>query len=137
MLNPPPILNWLIISQIYTSHFLSLQDYNLEDPFWRGLYRKIKTRMATWATKSFLTIHGRVQLAKLICYGIPRYWVQSMCPPPWFNNELNEDVAELIWDREIEFDPEEDGSTKDTRRWIKNPQSTSLVVSTRKEKALD
>jgi hypothetical protein len=90
-----------------------------EDPFWRGLYRKIKTRMASWSTKSFLTVHGRVQLANLICYGIPRYWAQSMCPPTWFNKELNEDVAKLIWDREIEFDPEEDVSTKDTIRWIK------------------
>jgi hypothetical protein len=87
-----------------------------EDPFWRGLYRKIKTRMATWSTKSFLTVHGRVQLANLICYGIPRYWAQSMCPLPCFNKELNDDVAKLIWDREIELDPEEDGSTEDTRK---------------------
>jgi hypothetical protein len=31
-----------------------------EDPFWRGLYRKIKPRMASWSTnsKSFLTVHG-------------------------------------------------------------------------------
>jgi hypothetical protein len=42
-----------------------------------------------------------------------------MCPPPWFNKDLNEDVAKLIWDREIEFDPEEDGSKKNTKRWIK------------------
>jgi hypothetical protein len=67
-----------------------------EDPFWRGLYRKIKTRMATWSIKSFLTVYGRVQLAKLICYVIPRYWVQAICPPPWFNKELNEDVAKVI-----------------------------------------
>jgi hypothetical protein len=54
-----------------------------QDPFWQGLLhdRKIKTRMATWSSKSYLTIHGRVQLVNLMCYGIPRYWVQSMCPP--------------------------------------------------------
>jgi hypothetical protein len=27
--NPPPIMDWLRISQIYTSHFLSPKDYNL------------------------------------------------------------------------------------------------------------
>jgi hypothetical protein len=43
----------------------------------------------------------------------------AFLPPPWFNTERNEDVAKLIWDREIRFDPEEDGSTKETRRWTK------------------
>jgi hypothetical protein len=89
-----------------------------KDPVWHGLYRKIKIRMASWSSKSYLTIHGRVQLANLICYGIPRYWVQSMCLPPWFNKALREDVAALIWDRKIEFDPEEEGTTQESKSWI-------------------
>jgi hypothetical protein len=69
--------------------------------------------------KSFLTVHGRVQLANLIYYGMPRYWMQSMCPPPWFNENLIADVTKLIWDRHIEFDPEEEGSVKESRPWIR------------------
>jgi hypothetical protein len=90
-----------------------------EDTYWRGLYRKIKTRMASWSTKSFLTIHARVQLANLICYGIPRYWIQSIDPPDWFNKEIKEDIEKLIWDRQIDFDPDQGGSTKFSRPWIK------------------
>lgn len=90
-----------------------------EDTYWRGLYRKIKTRMASWTTKSFLTIHAKFQLANLICYGIPRYWIQSMDPPDWFNKEIKEDIEKLIWDRQIEFDPDQGGSTKFSRPWIK------------------
>jgi hypothetical protein len=60
-----------------------------------------------------------------------------MCPPPWFNKELNEDVAKLIWDREIEFDPEGLLKTKTPEDGLNNPQCFFLVVSIRKEKALD
>eukprot|EP00962_Isochrysis_galbana_P034475 scaffold11684_cov122-Isochrysis_galbana.AAC.6 len=75
--------------------------------------------MAGWSTKSHLTTHARVQLANLIGYGIPRYWIQSMTPPPWFNSDLNQDILKLIWDRQIDFDPEEAGSVKLSRAWIK------------------
>lgn len=91
-----------------------------EEPFWRALYQKIKIRMASWSSKSFLTIHARVQLANLICYGIPRYWIQSMLPPPWFNKCLKSDIDKLLWDRQIEFDPEHEGSTKHSRAWMKS-----------------
>eukprot|EP00962_Isochrysis_galbana_P000038 scaffold15_cov152-Isochrysis_galbana.AAC.1 len=77
--------------------------------------------MAGWSTKSQLTTHARarVQLANLIGYGIPRYWIQSMTPPPWFNSDLHQDILKLIWDRQIDFDPEEAGSVKLSRAWIK------------------
>jgi hypothetical protein len=42
-----------------------------------------------------------------------------MCPPPWFNEYLIADVTKPIWDRNIEFDPEEEGSVKESRPWIK------------------
>jgi hypothetical protein len=42
-----------------------------------------------------------------------------MCPPPWFNEHLKKDVATLIWDRKIDFDPEKEGSTQESQSWIK------------------
>eukprot|EP00962_Isochrysis_galbana_P028587 scaffold9052_cov107-Isochrysis_galbana.AAC.7 len=33
-----------------------------EDDFWKSLYIKIQTRMASWSTKSFLTVHPAPQL---------------------------------------------------------------------------
>jgi hypothetical protein len=104
-----------------------------EDPFLEEPTSQNKIRMATWNTKSFLTVHGRVQLANLICFGIPRYWVQSMCSPPWFNKSLKKDVITLLWDRKIDFDPEEEG--KNLNHGSKSLRSTFLGGSTRRAKA--
>jgi hypothetical protein len=43
-----------------------------------------------------------------------------MCAPPcpWFNENLIADLTKLMWDRYIEFDPEEEGSVKESRPWI-------------------
>eukprot|EP00962_Isochrysis_galbana_P024004 scaffold7326_cov183-Isochrysis_galbana.AAC.1 len=51
-----------------------------------------------------------------------------MAPPKWFNEDLNNDVLKLVWDRQIDFDPEEQGSTKLSRAWIKK----AAVYHTRK-----
>jgi hypothetical protein len=46
-----------------------------------------------------------------------------MCRPPWFNKALKEDVAALVWDRKIEFDPEEEGTTQESKSWIKKTEN--------------
>ena len=45
--------------------------------------------------------------------------MQSMDPPPWFHKDLKSDIDALIWDRQIEFDPDQDGSKKRSRPWIR------------------
>jgi hypothetical protein len=40
-------------------------------------------------------------------------------PPDWFNKKIKEDIEKLIWDRQIDFDPDQGGSPKFSRPWIK------------------
>ena len=89
-----------------------------EDQFWKDLYNRIKTRLASWKKIGRLTATGRVNLANLIAYGIPRYWTQSMYPPKWFNRDLNSDVFQLLWTRDPTLEAAESGSGA-TRGWMK------------------
>jgi hypothetical protein len=52
--------------------------------FWNNLYRKIKTKLASWHPAGTLTTHGRVKLANFMVYSIPRYWTQIMEAPKEF-----------------------------------------------------
>jgi hypothetical protein len=40
-------------------------------------------------------------------------------PSTWFNENLIADVTKLIWDRDTEFDPEEEGYVEESRPWRK------------------
>jgi hypothetical protein len=42
-----------------------------------------------------------------------------MCTPPWFNESLKKDGTTLLWDRKIDFDPEEEGSSQESQSWIR------------------
>jgi hypothetical protein len=52
-------------------------------------------------------------------------------PPPWFNKYLKKDLTTLLWDRKIDIDPEEEGSTQESQSWIKK---TSIHLPKRMNK---
>ena len=90
-------------------------NYNL---FFEEKYFKCKTLLAHW-NLSNLTIFGRAAIANSLIFSRFRYYAQSMTIPNYINEYIEEDVAYLLWSKEVRFESDEPGSYTKGRRWIK------------------
>ena len=48
-----------------------------------------------------------------------RYWARFMLIPKSINKSLDADIQALVWDKDIKFDADEDGTEKVNRRFMK------------------
>jgi hypothetical protein len=67
-----------------------------------------------------LSILGRATLANFMINSVPRYWVQTMAAPKWFNKCLEADLYELLRARDPVFDAEDTGTDSRGFQWLKH-----------------
>jgi hypothetical protein len=69
-------------------------------------------------------------LANFMIYSRPRYSVQTMLTPAYFQHQLSQDVKHLVWTKEHIFERSEKRSTISAKPWmckqaIHNPKKAS------------
>ena len=65
-----------------------------------------------------LTHKGRAMVADTLIYSRMRYWAQCMAIPEEIHDWLEEDVQGLIWNKAPVFDPDEDGTQIENKRFM-------------------
>ena len=80
-------------------------------------YRATKSKMASWKLNQY-TQKGRAMIANTLVSSRLRYWAQFMLLPRSINKSLDADIHALIWNKEIKFDADEDGTEKLNRRFM-------------------
>ena len=97
-------------------------------PFWEGggrdsfmetLYSKTKALIATWTDHAYLTLMGRNMIANAMIYSRFRYVCYTMSMPSHVSVNIQEDVEALIWDRDAQFEADEEGTQCSKRRWMR------------------
>jgi hypothetical protein len=63
---------------------------------------------------------GRAMLANFMIYSVPRYWVQTMAAPEWFQKYLQADIYELFWEREPKCDVKDIGTNSKAYKCLKH-----------------
>ena len=106
------------------------ENYDIND-FYDKLYRKSKALLASWRDPARLTIIGKTMVVGSMFLGRFRYYVEVEPMPKRLMIAIESDVQRLIWGKEGEIDPEEEGSVLMNRRWMKNdaqflPRKTEL-----------
>ena len=90
-------------------------------PFFEAKYLKCKTLLANWLSLQNVTALGRAMLANSLVYSRFRYWAQSMTIPSDIMAWIEQDVQALVWNKELNFDPDEKGSVLTSRRFMIEP----------------
>jgi len=88
--------------------------------FYDTLYRKHKSLLAAWKDHHHLTIVGRGMLINSMVYGRFRYYIQVEPMPQRLVDAIVADVQALAWGKEVDFDPEEEGTRLANRRFMIN-----------------
>ena len=94
--------------------------------FWKRIYHKTKTIMARWGAIFSQTLRGRVMIANSMVYSRFRYWTQVMMMPEEIVGWLEEDVHQLLWDKDPHFESGQEGQAQQAKRKIK-PSSAKLA----------
>jgi len=105
------------------------------DRFFEALYLKCKVKIAAWRDHALLTLFGKSMLANSMVFSRFRYWAQVMPLPAWLNAALEEDTQALIWAKEVDFDPDEVGTSATYKRCMLreaqyNPKCSMLGIGT-------
>ena len=87
--------------------------------FWKKIYHKTKAIMARWGAIFSQTLRGRVMIANSMVYSRFRYWTQVMMMPEEIIKWLEEDVHELIWAKDPQFESGQEGQGQQSKRKIK------------------
>ena len=61
-----------------------------------------------------------------------RYWARFMLIPKSINKSLDADIQALVWDKDIKFDADEDGTEKVNRRFMKKGAEYNSTQELRK-----
>ena len=88
--------------------------------FYDAMYRKHKSLLAAWKDHHHLTIVGRGMLINSMVYGRFRYYVQVEPMPQRLVDALVADAQALAWGKEVDFDPDEEGTRLANRRFMLN-----------------
>ena len=92
-------------------------DWNREE-FFESKYIRTKTIMSAWHDVERMSQHGSAMVANNMVYSRFRYLISFMCMPRSVSQAIQEDVQQLVWGRDVYFDPDEFGSDP-VRRYIK------------------
>ena len=92
-------------------------DKSIYKEFITEKYRATKSKMASWKLSHY-TQKGRTMIANTLVSSRLRYWAQFMLIPRSINKSLDADIQALIWNKEIKFDADEDGTEKVNRRFM-------------------
>ena len=92
-------------------------DKSIYTEFLKEKYRATKSKMASWKLNQY-TQKGRAMIANTLVSSRLRYWAQFMLIPRSINKSLDADIQALIWNKEIKFDADEDGTEKVNRRFM-------------------
>ena len=84
--------------------------------FYEKLYNKHKSIIAAWRDHTHLTLVGRSMLTNSIIYGRFRFYVQVEPMPKQIQEAVIQDAQAMVWGKEVEFDPEEQGTELSNRR---------------------
>jgi hypothetical protein len=118
--NIPPQINWLKQKEHTNILGVPFWVHDQEEEWWDEKYLQIKMKMANWHSLTGLTLHGRVMLANLMIYSIPRYWMQSSKPPDRIIEGLEADVYHLLWAKDHEFEAQAIGTTTKNKPFMKH-----------------
>ena len=86
--------------------------------FWMTKYYKCKSIFSNWWDLHRRTVYGRAMLANTMIYSRFRYWAQALHMPTEIAQAIDSDVQAMVWGRDVDFDPEELGTTLNNNRWI-------------------
>ena len=104
------------------------EEYNV-NLFWEGLYTKMKCLLATWKHHTMQSITGKNMLVNSMIYGRFRYYIQAMSPPKKLMEAVSQDAQALLWDRDVVFDPDEQGTDHTARKGMGAAQYSSRKES--------
>ena len=63
--------------------------------------------MSGWHDVERMSQHGSAMVANNMVYSRFRYLISFMCMPPRVSAAIQEDVQQLVWGRDVYFDPDE------------------------------
>ena len=89
-----------------------------ETAWWKGRYRTVKARIATWPGMRRLSIRGRNLLLQSIFYGSFRYWLYFLIMPDPIIKIIELDAKQILWASDPTLLSNEEGTSKRARRWI-------------------
>ncbi|MDC0525513.1 reverse transcriptase domain-containing protein [bacterium] len=85
--------------------------------FFMSKYTKCKELMSTWHDVERMSPHGSALVANSHVYGRFRYYISGMVMPKEISKAIQSDVQQLVWGKEVLFEPDELGSGP-VRRFI-------------------
>ena len=88
-----------------------------ETAWWKGRYRTIKSRIATWPGMRRLSIRGRNLLLQSIFYGSFLYWLYFLIMPDPIIKIIELDAKQILWASDPTLRSNEEGTSKRARRW--------------------
>ena len=92
-------------------------DFSVRE-FMMDKYVQVKTLMANWHDVERMSPTGSAMIANNMVYSRFRYIVSALCMPRDIAQAIDADVQQLVWGRDVRFDPDEFGSEK-VRRYIR------------------
>ena len=78
---------------------------------WKGRYRAVKARIATWPGMRRLSIRGRNLLLQSIFYGSFRYWLYFLIMPDPIIKIIELDAKQILWASEPTLLSNEEGTS--------------------------
>ena len=95
------------------------EDPNSLESFFEAKYLKMRCLLANWHAIHTLTTMGRAMIAGSLIYSRFRYYVQTMVMPSHLHHALESTVQALVWNRELDFNPDELSAELTSRRWMR------------------
>ena len=95
------------------------EDPDALESFFEAKYLKMKRLLANWYAIHTLTTLGRAMIAGSLVYSRFRYYVQAMVMPTHIHAAIEATVQSLVWNRDLDFDPDKVGDNLTSRRWMR------------------
>ena len=95
------------------------EEHGALESFFEAKYLKMRCLLANWHAIHTLTTLGRAMIAGSLIYSRFRYYVQTMVMPSHLHSAIEATVQALVWNRDLDFDPDELGSELTSRRWMR------------------
>ena len=115
---PPANIRWCKEGEWIISLGVPIGNNFNELEFWRQKYRKCKALLAGWKDLNHVTPWGRAMLANNMVLSRFRYWAQVMHVPTEIMQSIASDVQALIWNKECDFNKEEEGTSLRNLPWV-------------------
>jgi hypothetical protein len=96
-------------------------NYDLK-AFWRSKYYKCKSLMAGWNDVERMSPQGSAMVGNSMVYSRFRYWAHCLAMSKEVRTAIDRDTQNLVWGKDIHYDPDELGSEKSVGFMIREAQ---------------